>query len=141
MFRLFIWPAIFGLMVALALYFITPFIYTRPDFTAIFASFVLRMGNAYFTSLPPVIAAYIADLNLAIASATVGVLVMLAGQLLMICWGLLAEIGKRLLPLLRRSPKKAPPPDLTPIDIDPSIIDSKRIKKVLGRGFDTVDRL
>ncbi len=140
MFRLLVMPAIFGLMVSLALFFVSPLVYSKPDFTAIFASFVLRTSNAWFATMPPLIAEYIAALDLATAAATAGVLIMVAVQLLLIGWSLLAGIGRRIALLLHREPKQAPPPDLTPIDIDPSIIDSARVKKVLGRGFDTVDQ-
>ena len=72
MFRLLIGPVIIGIFTFLLIYFVSPIIISESDLVAIVAEFALSLSNTYFDNMPPVIASYINNLNLAVVALTVG---------------------------------------------------------------------
>jgi len=140
MYRFFIIPMIAGILVFLFIYFISPVIISEPDIVSIVARFVVNSSNLYFENTPPVIAAYIAHLNLATVALTVGLLTSMLIQLLVIIWILLSGTVKQIVSFLQKNRKEDEPRDLPPIDMDSSFKASKVGQGVFGRGLDTIDR-
>ncbi len=140
MYRLFIIPMIAGILAFLIIYFISPVIISEPGIVSIVARFVVNSSNSYFENTPPVIAAYIAHINLPTVALTVGLLTSLVIQLLAIIWILLSGTAKRIVSLLQKNREKDEPRDLPPIDMDSSFKASKIGQGVFGRGLDTIDR-
>ena len=54
----------------LFIYFISPAIISDPGIVLIVAKFALNLSNLYFESMPPIIAGYITNLNLAMIALT-----------------------------------------------------------------------
>jgi hypothetical protein len=140
MFRLLIGPVIVGILAFLFIYFVSPVIITDPGIVSIVAEFVLDLSTLNFESMPPVIAGYISNLNLAIAALTVGILMTLVVQLLVIIWSIISCMAGWIISLLQKEKKEDEPQDLPPIDMDPSFKTSSIGKGVVGRGLDSIDR-
>ena len=140
MFRLLIGPMIVGILAFLFIYFVSPVIITDPGIVSIVAEFVLDFSTLNFESMPPVIAGYISNLNLAIAALTVGILMTLVVQLLVIIWSIISCMAGWIISLLQKEKKEDEPQDLPPIDMDPSFKTSSIGKGVVGRGLDSIDR-
>jgi len=64
MFRLLVVPISIGILAFLFIYFIAPAIVPEPGIVSYVAEFALYLPNSYFESMPPIIASYIANLNL-----------------------------------------------------------------------------
>lgn len=140
MFRFFIGPMIVGILAFLFIYFVSPVIISKPGIVSIVAEFVVNSSNLFFESSPPVIAGYIANLNLAMAAATVGLLMLMAIQILVIIWVILSYMANRIVSYLQKDRKIDEPEDLPPIDMDSSFKTSSIGKGVYGRGLDTIDQ-
>jgi len=139
MFRLFTGPVIIGILASLFTYFLSPYIIYNPGIVSIIGEFVLGLSSFYFDGMPRLVARYIANLNLLVAAITVGILMTVAVQLLMIIWGILGSMAKWLISLLHWNKKEQEPEDLPPIDMDPSFKPSAIGKGVVGRGLDSID--
>ena len=140
MIRFFIGPAVFGILSFLIVYFIAPLFVAEADLVAGVAGSILEYSNRHWTTTPPLVARYIAILNLAIVAVTVGILMTVVAQLLVIIQVILVGLYRGVRLLLRWAPKKKAPSDLPPIELDPRYRDSKHEEKVLGRGLDSIDR-
>ena len=140
MFRLLIGPMIVGILAFLFIYFVSPVIISDPGIVLIVAEFVLDLSTLNFESMPPIIAGYIANLNLAIAALTVGILMTVVIQLLVIIWGIFSFMARWVISLLHRDRQEDEPQDLPPIDMDSSFKTSSIGKGVVGRGLDSIDR-
>lgn len=140
MYRFFIGPMIAGILAFLFIYFISPFIISEPDIVSMVARVVVNSSNLYFENTPPVIAAYIAHLNLATVALTVGFLTSMGIQLMVTIWILLSGTAKRIVSFLQKNRKEDEPRDLPPIDMDSSFKASNIGQGVFGRGLDTIDR-
>ena len=70
-----------GVLAFLFIYFISPVIISEPGIVSIAARFLINSSNLYLDNTPPIISAYIANLNLAMLALTVGLLVSMAIQL------------------------------------------------------------
>jgi hypothetical protein len=140
MFRLFIGATIIGMLAFLFIYFISPVIISDPGIVSIIGQLVLDLSTSYFVSLPPIIASYIANLNLLVAALTVGLLMTVVIQLLVIIWGIFSYMARGIISLLQKGIKEEEPQDLPPIDMDPSFKTSSIGKGVVGRGLDSIDR-
>jgi len=140
MFRLFIGPMIIGILAFLFIYFISPVIISDSGIVSIVAEFVLNLSTSYFETVPPIIAAYIANLNLLVAALTVGLLMTVVVQLLVIIWGIFGYMAKSIISLLQKEKKEDEPQDLPPIDMDSSFKTSSIGQGVFGRGLDTIDK-
>ena len=140
MFRLFIGPIIIGILASLFIYFISPFIIFDPGIVSIIGEFALYISTSHFESLLPIMARYIAHLNLLVAAVTVGLLVMVVIQLLVVIWGIFISMAKWIISLLRRNKIEDEPQDLPPIDMDSSFKTSSIGEGVVGRGLDSIDR-
>lgn len=140
MFRLFIGPMIIGMLAFLFIYFISPVTISDPGIVSIVAEFALNLSNLYFESMPPIIAGYIANLNLAMVALTVGLLITVVIQLLVIIWGIFSYMARWIISFLQKDRKKDEPRDLQPIDMDSSFKTSSIGKGVVGRGLDSIDR-
>jgi hypothetical protein len=140
MFRLLIGPIIVGILAFLFIYFVSPVIISHPGIVSIVAEFVLDLSTLNFESMPPMIAAYIANLNLAIAALTVGILMTVFVQLLVIIWSIISCMAGWIISLLQKEKIEDEPQDLLPIDMDPSFKTSSIGKGVVGRGLDSIDR-
>ena len=140
MFRLLIGPLIIGMLAFLFIYFVSPVIISDPGIVSIIGELVLDLSTSYFVSLPPIIASYIANLNLLVAALTVGLLMTVVIQLLVIIWGIFSYMARGIISLLQRDIKEDEPQDLPPIDMDSSFKTSSIGKGVVGRGLDSIDR-
>ena len=140
MFRLFIGPIIIGILAFLFIYYISPAIISDPGIVPIVAGFALNLSNLYSESMPPIIAGYITNLNLAMVALTVGLLMTIVIQLLVIIWGILSFMTKWITSYLQKDKIKDEPRDLPPIDMDSSFKTSRIGEGVIGRGLDSIDR-
>ncbi len=140
MIRFFLGPLIFGSFAFLAVFFIAPLLVAEADLVAGVAGLILDSSNRYFATTPSIVAAYIANLNLAIVAVTAGLLTMVIVQLLVIVQALLVCLYRGIGALLRWERKKEETRDLPPIEMDSRYRNSKDEKKVLGRGLDSIDR-
>jgi len=140
MFRLLIGPVIIGALVVLFTYFILPLIISEPGVVSIVAELTLKLSTSFFETLPPIVGDYIANLNLLVAAITVGILVTVVIQLLVLIWGIFSFMVKSIVSLFQRDKKEEEPQDLSPIDMDSSFKASSIGKGVVGRGLDSIDR-
>ncbi len=140
MFRLLVVPISIGILAFLFIYFITPAIVSEPGIVSYVAEFALYLSNSYFESMPPIIASYIANLNLAKVALTVGLLLTVVIQLVVIIGGMFICIIKWMISCLQKDRGKEVVQDLPPIDMDPRFMGSDPGKKILGRGLDSIDR-
>jgi len=140
MFRLFIGPIIIGILASLFIYFISPFIIFDPGIVSIVGEFALYISTSYFDSMLPIMARYIAHLNLLVAALTVGLLVTVVVQLLVVVWGIFSSMVKWIISLLHKDKIEDEPQDLPPIDMDSSFKTSSIGEGVVGRGLDSIDR-
>ena len=140
MFRLLIGPMIAGMLAFALVYFISPAIISDPGIVSIFAELVVRLSTFYFENLPPIIADYIANLNLLMVALTAGLLVVVVMQLLVIIWGVFSCIARWTISLLQKGKEIDEPQDLPSIDMDSSFKTSSIGEGVFGRGLDSIDR-
>ncbi len=140
MFRLLVVPVSIGILAFLFTWFIAPVIVPEPGVVSYVAELSLYLSNAYFETMPPIIASYIAHLNLPMAALTVGLLLMLAIQLLVITGSTVIWITKWIILRLQRNRGEEVEQDLSPIDMDPRYMGSAPGKEILGRGIDSIDR-
>ena len=140
MYRLLIGPVIIGILAFLFIYFISPVIISESDIVAIVAKFALSLSNALFENMPPIIANYITNLNLAIVAITMGLSLTVVVQLLVIIGGMSIFVIRSIISYLHKDRKEEEPQDLPPIDMDSSFESSEDGKKVMGRGLDSIDR-
>ncbi len=140
MIRFFIGPAVFGILTFLIIFFIAPLIVAEADLIAGVAGAILEYSNRHFAATPPIVASYIANLNLVIVAVTAGLLMTVVAQLLVIIQVILVCLYGGIRLLLRWAPQKKAPSDLPPIDIDAKYLNSGEREKILGRGLDSIDR-
>jgi len=140
MFRLLVVPVSIGISAFLLIYFFAPAIVPDPGIVSYVAEFALYLSNSYFDSMPPIITSYIANLNLVMAALTVGLLLTVAIQLVVIIGGTFIRIIKWIVSCLQKDRGKEVVKDLPPIDMDPRFMKPEPGKKILGRGFDSIDR-
>ena len=140
MFRLVIAPTIIGISTFLFIYYISPVIISESDIVSIVAEIALNFSNLYFDSMPPVIASYIANLNLAAVALTVGLFMTAVIPLLVIIWGMLICITKWIISYLQKDRKEDEVVDLPPIDMDARFKKPEKGKKILGKGLDSINR-
>lgn len=140
MYRLLIGPLIIGILAFLIFYLVAPFIISESDLVAVVAKSALGLSNAFFETMPPSIASYINNLNLAIAGLTVALVLTVLIQLLVLVGGLFVFIAKWIVAFLQRDRKAEKPEDLPPIDMDSRFESSEDGSKVLGRGLDSIDQ-
>ncbi len=140
MFRLLVVPISIGISAFLFIYFIAPAIIPAPGIVSHVAELALYLSNSYFESMPPVIANYIANLNLAMVALTLGFLLMLVIQLVVIIASTFICIIKWLISCLQKNRGEEVVEDLSPIDMDSKFMGSGPGGKILGRGLDSIDR-
>ena len=140
MFRLLVVPISIGILAFLFIYFIAPTIVSETDIVSYVAEFSLYLSNAYFESMPPIIVSYIAYLNLAMVALTVGLLLTVVIQLVVIIGGTFIYIVKWIVSCLQKDRGKEVAQDLSPIDMDSRFMGSAPGKEILGRGIDSIDR-
>lgn len=140
MFRLLVVPISIGILAFLFIYFIAPAIVPESGIVSYVAEFALYLSNSYFESMPPIIASYIANLNLAMVALTVGLLLTVVIQLVVIIGGTFICIIKWIISCLQKNKGEEVVQDLSPIDMDSRFMGSEPGKKILGRGLDSIDR-
>jgi len=140
MFRLFIGPIIIGILAFLFIYYISPVVISDPGIVSIVAELALKLSSLYFETLPPIVAGYITNLNLAMVALSVGLLMTIVIQLLVIIWGILSYMTKWIISYLQKDKIEDEPQDLPPIEMDSSFKTSSIGKGVVGRGLDSIDR-
>ena len=140
MFRLLVVPISIGILAFLFIFFIAPAIVSEPGIVSYVAKFVLYLSNSYFESMPPIIASYIANLNLAMVALTWGLLLTVVIQLVVIIGGMFIRIIKWIISFLQKDRGKEVVKDMSPIDMDSRFMDSRPGEKNLGRGPDSIDR-
>ena len=140
MFRLVIIPLVIGILLASVIYFLLPEMVSETDIVSFFASTMLDLSNSYFGEMPPVIASYIAGLNLLIVAVTSGLLLTVIIQLLVLIADTFIFIPKWMIRLLKRNRKNVEVKDLPPIDLESRFEGSARGKNILGGGFDSIER-
>lgn len=140
MFRLLVVPIFIGILAFLFIYFIAPAIIPESGIVSYVAEFALYWSNLYFESMPPIIPSYIANLNLAMVALTVGLLLTVVIQLIVIIGGTFNCIIKWIISCLQKDRGKEVVQDLPPIDMDSRFMGSGPGEKILGRGLDSIDR-
>jgi hypothetical protein len=140
MFRLLIGPITIGILAFLFIYFILPAIVSEPGVVSYVAEFALNLSNSYFDSMPPIIASYIANLNLAVVALTVGLLFTVVIQLVVIIGYTFIYLIKWIILYLQKDRENEDVQDLPPIDMDSRFMNSVKGGKILGRGLDSIDR-
>jgi hypothetical protein len=140
MFRLLIGPMIIGTLTFLFIYFVSPVIISDPGIVSVAAMFVLNSSTLYFENIPPIIASYIANLNLVMVALTAAFLVVVVIQLLVIIWSITGCLARWIISLLKKGREENEPQDLPAIDMDSSFKTSSIGKGVVGRGLDSIDR-
>jgi uncharacterized membrane protein len=140
MLRLAIGSVIIGVLVFLLIFFISPLIISESEIVSIVAEFALSLSNLFFDNMPPIIASYIASLNLAIAAFTMGLFLTLVIQLLGLVSSLFIGITKRIISYIQKDRKNDEALDLPPIDMDSTFTSSATGKNILGRGLDSIDQ-
>lgn len=140
MYRLLIGPVTIGILAFLFVYFISPVIIAESDIVTMLAQFALGLSNAFFENMPPIIASYITNLNLAIVAITVGFSLTVVVQLLVIIGGMFIYPTRWIISYLQKNKNQEEPQNLPPIDMNSSFESSEDGKKVLGRGLDSIDR-
>ena len=133
-------PIIAGVLVFLCTWLISPLIISDPGIVSIVAGFTVNFSNSYFETMPPLLASYVAGLNLLTVALTLGLLVALLIQLLLLAWALIARLGRLIVSIALKFRSKQEPRDLPPIEMDPSIRPSKIGQGVMGRGLDSIDQ-
>lgn len=141
MFRYLVVPATIGLVFSLSIYFILPGFIPESRLVSYVAEFLLNQSNLYFNPMPTMLARYVAGLNLLVVAVTVGVLSAVLSALVVITSSLFVWIIKGIILFLGRERKTEEVVDLAPIDLDPRITKVSPGKKVLGKGFDSIDRI
>ena len=140
MFRLLVVPLSIGVLVFLFIFLIAPTIVPESDIVSYIAEFALYLSNSYFENMPSLIASYIAYLNLAMVALTVGLLLTVVIQLVVIIGGTFIYIIKWIVSCLQKDRGKEVVQDLSPIDMDSRFMGSAPGKEILGRGIDSIDR-
>ena len=140
MFRLLVVPLSIGVLVFLFIFLIAPTIVPESDIVSYIAEFALYLSNSYFENMPSIIASYIAYLNLAMVALTVGLLLTVVIQLVVIIGGTFIYIIKWIVSCLQKDRGKEVVQDLSPIDMDSRFMGSAPGKEILGRGIDSIDR-
>jgi len=139
MFRLVIGPLIIGILAFSLVYFGSPLMVAESKTVARFAKISLDLSNACFATMPSFIAGYIANLNLLIVAVTVGLVTTLVIQLLVLIGTGFVRVFRVILVLLRSKAKEKPAPDLPPIEFESKFKGPQR-DRILGSGFDSIDR-
>jgi len=140
MFRLLVVPISFGTLAFLFIYFIAPAIVPEPGIVSYAAEFALYFSNSYFESMPPIIASYIGNLNLVMVALTMGIVLTVVIQLVVIIGGTFICLIKWIISCLKKNRVKEVAQDLPPIDMDSRFMGSGPGKNILGRGLDSIDR-
>lgn len=140
MFKSLVVPISIGILAFLFIYFIAPTIVPEPGIVSYVAEFALYLSNSYFESMPPIIVSYIVNLNLVMVALTVGLLLTVVIQLLVIIGGAFICIVKWIISRLQKDRGKEVVQDLSPIDMDSKFMGSMPGKKILGRGLDSIDQ-
>jgi len=140
MFRLLVVPLSIGVLVFLFIFLIAPTIVPESDIVSYIAEFALYLSNSYFENMPSIIASYIAYLNLEMVALTVGLLLTVVIQLVVIIGGTFIYIIKWIVSCLQKDRGKEVVQDLSPIDMDSRFMGSAPGKEILGRGIDSIDR-
>jgi hypothetical protein len=141
MFRNFLVPAAIGIVFFLSVYFILPEFFSESSIVSYVAEFLLGQSNLYFDPMPAILARYVADLNLLVIALTGAVLSAAIIGLVVIISSLFISIIRSIVLFLRKIPKTEKTVDLAPIDLDPQINKFARGKKVVGKGFDSIDQV
>ncbi len=139
MFRYFIIPVIVGISVFLAIFFIAPLILAETDIVASLARLSLGLSNFLFATMPPAIASYISNLNLALVATTAGLLAIPVTQLLVVIKDVFVGLLKAVAALRQRFHKEEAVPDLPSIDMDPRYQKPAKGGGILGKGLDSID--
>lgn len=138
--RLLIISVIIAILAFLIIFVIAPFIIPGSDLVALVARGALGLSNAFFENMPAGLAAYINQLNLALAASTVSLFLMIGFLVLaMIAW-MFIRSAKWIVSLLQRMKKEEAPKDLPPIEMGAGFESTGDGKGVLGRGLDSIDR-
>ena len=140
MLRLFIGTIIIGILTFLLIVFISPLIFSESDVVAVVAKLVLNWSNLFFESMPPIIASYIANLDLAMAAFTAALFLTLVTQLIALLGSISVFTSRWIISYLQRDGKNDEALDLPPIDMDSTFKSSATGKNILGRGLDSIDQ-
>jgi len=140
MLRLLVVPISIGILAFLFIYFIAPTVVPESAIVSYIAEFALYISNSYFENMPPIIVSYIANLDLAMVALTVGLLLTVVIQLVVIIGGTFIRIIKWLISCLQKDRGKEVVQDLPPIDMDSRFMSSTPGEKILGRSLDSIDQ-
>ena len=127
MIRLFIGPMIVGVFAFLFIYYISPVFISEPIIVSIVAEFALNWSNLYFDSMPPIVVSYISDLNRVMVALTVGLLITLVIQLLLVIRSTSIYITKWVITYLQKDREKDEALDLPSINMDLKFKKSDRV--------------
>jgi hypothetical protein len=140
MFRFLVVPVAIGVLAFSLVYFAFPLVFSPSDVVAVLAEFVLDLSNALFATMPPPIASYTAKLNLLTTAVTVALLITIAIQIILIVGEVLVFVAKAAISIFKRKPKPAEPRVLSDIDYRGENTNPRPGNKILGGGFDSLER-
>lgn len=138
--RLLITAVLAGILAFLLVLLVLPLLVAEADLVALLARGALGLSNALFDTMPPGLANFINNLNLALTASTVGLSLMLGILILATLAWICIFSAKGIASLLRSMKKQEAPRDLPPIDMGEGFKSKGDGKGVLGRGLDTIDR-
>ena len=140
MFRLLVVPIGIGILLALFIYFVMPEMLSETDIVSYVATKTLDLSNLFFVHMPSVFVSYIANLNLLSVAITLGLLVTVIIQLIVLIADSFISITKWIAQLLKRNRKTVEVKDLPPLDLESKFRGSPKGKNILGGGFDSIDQ-
>jgi len=139
MIRFIVGPVIVGILAFSIVFFVIPLLFPASDVVAIFGKLVLDLSNSVFITMPPLVADYLARLNLLGVALSVALLLIVATDVLIFLGDAAMLVAAVMVWIFKRKPKQARPLDLPPLDIDASKLNSRPGSKILGGGFDSLE--
>ena len=140
MFRLVVIPVSVGILVFVCIYFVSPAFVQAPDTVAYVAESILYWSNSFFATMPPILASYVAYLDLATIALTAGLISLIGVHLVILIGGALIGLAKWMVAFVLKDRSKDDAEDLPPIEMDSRYMRDMPGKEIMGRGIDSMDR-
>lgn len=139
MIRYLVGPVIIGILAFSIVFFVIPLLFSEADAVAVFGKFVLDLSNSVFNTTPPLVADYLARLNLLGVALTLALPLIVATQVLVLVADSAILVAAVIVWIFKRKPKQVRPMDLPPLDIEAGRLTPRPGNKILGGGFDSLE--
>ncbi len=140
MFKLFFVAILLGILLALLIFFVLPFVVSEAEIVAFFASSILELSNARYAQMPQPVADLLAHLNLLIIAIAAGLLFAMLVFTLMLLVGLLKLLARTISQWLQGLKKEEVVTDLPPLELDERYKKAPKGKDIMGGNLDSIDR-